>query len=49
MYFEDAVDTQPLGCGRDMQIALTTNGLVILALGMTPAALMSLCVSVFGG
>jgi NADH-quinone oxidoreductase subunit N len=49
MYFDDAVDTQPLECGRDMQIALSTNGLAILALGLYPAALMSLCVSVFSG
>ncbi|MBE9560672.1 MAG: NADH-quinone oxidoreductase subunit NuoN [Proteobacteria bacterium] len=47
MYFDDAVDSQPLECGRDMQIALSTNGLAILALGLYPAALMSLCVSVF--
>lgn len=49
MYFDDAVDTRPLECGRDMQITLSTNGLVILALGIYPAALMSLCVSVFSG
>jgi len=47
MYFDDAVDETPLECGRDMQIALSTNGLAILALGFYPAALMSLCVSVF--
>jgi NADH-quinone oxidoreductase subunit N len=47
MYFDDAVDTQPLQCGRDMQIALSTNGLAILALGFYPAALMSLCISAF--
>ncbi len=47
MYFDDAIDTRPLQCGRDMQIALSTNGLAILALGLYPAALMSLCVSVF--
>jgi NADH-quinone oxidoreductase subunit N len=47
MYFDDPVDTQPLVCGRDMQIALSTNGLAILLLGIYPAALMSLCVSVF--
>jgi len=47
MYFDDAEETQPLECGRDMQIALSTNGLAILALGLYPAALMSLCVSVF--
>ena len=47
MYFDDAVDTRPLECGRDMQITLSANGLAILALGIYPAALMSLCVSVF--
>ena len=47
MYFDDAVDTRPLECGRDMQIALSTNGLAVLALGIYPAALMSLCVTVF--
>ncbi len=47
MYFDDAVDTRPIECGRDMQIALSTNGLAILALGLYPAALMSLCVAVF--
>lgn len=47
MYFDEAVDAQPLECGRDMQIALSTNGLAILALGLYPAALMTLCVSVF--
>jgi NADH-quinone oxidoreductase subunit N len=47
MYFDEAIDDSPLECGRDMQIALSTNGLAILALGFYPAALMSLCVSVF--
>ena len=47
MYFDDAIDMQPLECGRDMQIALSTNGLAVLALGLYPAALMSLCVSIF--
>lgn len=47
MYFDDAVDSQPLECSRDMQIALSTNGLAVLALGFYPAALMTLCISVF--
>lgn len=47
MYFDDAVDTRAIECGRDMQIALSTNGLAILALGLYPAALMTLCISVF--
>ena len=47
MYFDEAEDTQPLQCGRDMQITLSTNGIAVLALGVYPAALMSLCVAVF--
>ena len=47
MYFDDVVDDQPLSCGRDMQITLSTNGLLVLALGLYPAGLMSLCLSVF--
>jgi NADH-quinone oxidoreductase subunit N len=47
MYFDDPTDTQALECGRDMQIALSTNGLAVLFLGLYPAALMSLCVAVF--
>ncbi len=47
MYFDDAVDTQPISCGRDMQIALSTNSIAILALGIYPAGLMSICSAVF--
>ncbi len=47
MYFDDAVDTQPISCGRDMQIALSTNSVAILALGLYPAGLMSICSAVF--
>ncbi len=47
MYFDDLVDDQPLSCGRDMQITLSTNALLVLALGLYPASLMSLCLSVF--
>ena len=47
MYFDDAVDTQPISCGRDMQIALSTNSVAILALGIYPAGLMSICAAVF--
>ncbi len=47
MYFDDATERVPIECGRDMQITLSTNGLAILALGIYPAALMSLCLSVF--
>ena len=47
MYFDDAVETQPISCGRDMQIALSTNSIAILALGIYPAGLMSICAAVF--
>jgi NADH-quinone oxidoreductase subunit N len=47
MYFDNAIDAQPLECGRDMQLALSTNSLAILVLGIYPAGLMSLCVAVF--
>ncbi len=47
MYFDEAVDEQPLSCGRDMQVTLSANALLVLALGLYPAGLMSLCLSVF--
>ncbi len=47
MYFDEATENTPIECGRDMQLTLSTNGLAILALGLYPAALMALCVSVF--
>jgi NADH-quinone oxidoreductase subunit N len=47
MYFDDAVDQAPVSCGRDMQIALSTNSIAILALGIYPAGLMSICTAVF--
>jgi NADH-quinone oxidoreductase subunit N len=47
MYFDEVVDDQPLSCGRDMQITLSSNALLVLALGLYPAGLMSLCLSVF--
>ncbi|MDT8451853.1 MAG: NADH-quinone oxidoreductase subunit NuoN [Gammaproteobacteria bacterium] len=47
MYFDEAVDDQPLSCGRDMQVTLSANALLVLALGIYPAGLMALCLSVF--
>ncbi|MDQ1362979.1 MAG: NADH-quinone oxidoreductase subunit [Pseudomonadota bacterium] len=47
MYFDKAEDASPLDKSRDMQIALSANGLAILVLGVYPGMLMSLCVSVF--
>jgi len=47
MYFDEPVEQQPISCGRDMQIALSTNSIAILALGIYPAGLMSICSAVF--
>ena len=47
MYFDEAEDTTEISCSRDMQIALSANGLSILLLGIFPAALMSLCIAAF--
>lgn len=47
MYFDDAVDTAPLSKSRDMQLALSANGLLILLLGIYPSSLMSICIMVF--
>ena len=47
MYFDEAVDTAPLSKSRDMQLALSANGLLILLLGIYPSSLMSICIMVF--
>ncbi|MCW8957398.1 MAG: NADH-quinone oxidoreductase subunit NuoN [Gammaproteobacteria bacterium] len=47
MYFDEAVDTTPLSKSRDMQLALSANGLLILLLGIYPSSLMSICIMVF--
>ncbi|TNF36998.1 MAG: NADH-quinone oxidoreductase subunit NuoN [Gammaproteobacteria bacterium] len=47
MYFDKAEDQTPIVKSRDMQIALSINGLAILVLGVYPASLMSVCVAVF--
>lgn len=47
MYFDDAVDKSEISCTRDMQLALSANGLSILLLGLYPAALMSICIAAF--
>ena len=47
MYFDDAADESEITCNRDMQIALSANGLSVLMLGLYPAALMSICIAAF--
>jgi NADH-quinone oxidoreductase subunit N len=48
MYFEKAEDTSPLVSPFDMRAVMSANGLVILALGIYPSALMGLCAAVMG-
>lgn len=46
IYFDKAVESAPLNCAYDMRVAMSANGLVILALGIYPGALIALCSSV---
>lgn len=43
MYFDAAEDTEPLGGGMEMRLVLSANGLLLLALGIYPGALLALC------
>ncbi len=46
MYFEDAVDRAVLQGGADMRLVLSLNGLAVLALGILPGWLWTLCLEV---
>ena len=48
MYFDKPVDTQPVTGGLDTQVVLTLNGLAMLALGLFPAGLLSVCSAAIG-
>ncbi len=43
MYFDDAVDRSPIVANGDMRIALSLNGIAIVALGLLPGPLMTAC------
>lgn len=43
MYFDKPLDTSPLQSSVDTRVILSTNGLVVLALGLFPGGLMSIC------
>lgn len=47
MYFEVPEDHYPVEGGMDLKIALSLNGLAVLALGIFPAPLFMLCQRVF--
>lgn len=43
MYFDRPVDTTPIVPQWDMSVALSTNGLLMLLLGLFPGGMMTLC------
>jgi NADH-quinone oxidoreductase subunit N len=43
MYFDDATDTSPIVAHGDMRVALSLNGVAIVALGLLPGPLMAAC------
>jgi NADH-quinone oxidoreductase subunit N len=43
MYFDDAVETAPIVVRGDAWVALSANGLLLLALGVLPQQLIGLC------
>lgn len=45
MYFDKPDDCSPLESTFDMRAVMSANGLVVLALGLYPGALMALCVT----
>ena len=46
MYFEEALETKVIIVSRDIGAVLSLNGLLVLALGLFPGALMQLCITV---
>jgi len=46
MYFDKAEDSVPLQTNLDMRVVMSANGLVVLALGIYPTSLMTLCATV---
>ena len=46
MYFDEAASDEPLTVRPDMQIAVSVNGLLVLALGIFPGGLLALCTQV---
>lgn len=49
VYFDKPVDETPLQASLDMRLTLSINGLAILAIGLYPTALITLCITTFTG
>jgi len=47
MYFEKPLEEAPIRYTRDMQVMLSINGCALLALGIVPGFLFTLCQGVF--
>lgn len=43
MYFDEPADTTPITVSGDMRVALSVNGIAVLALGLLPGPLMAAC------
>ena len=46
MYFDASETEEPLAVSTDMQIAVSLNGLAVLALGLFPGGLLAVCAAV---
>jgi NADH-quinone oxidoreductase subunit N len=43
MYFDEPVDTTKIVTSNDMRVTLSINGVAVLALGLLPGPLMTIC------
>ena len=43
MYFDEPVDNSVIVINKDMRVALSINGVAVLALGLMPGPLMAAC------
>jgi NADH-quinone oxidoreductase subunit N len=48
MYFDEPGEAVPIVAGTELRVALSLNGALVLALGLFPDGLISLCNQVFG-
>ncbi len=47
IYFDKPMDNTPIKASMDIRMALSINGVAILALGLYPTALIALCINTF--